>query len=157
MALNIPINLMSAGTPPASSQTAEPQTGPEQSASVQPSAQSSASGDAAGNNNNSSGQASSEQQAATRRASRAVPDSVVTAQAKEGAADVVDERRQGAVRAQDAARTKALIDAIAVTPADKGGLLDRPKEVDRYAPPDPLPTAPILAKAPPTAIKPPAE
>lgn len=34
----------------------------------------------------------------------------------------------------DIARTKALIDSLP----------DRPDRVDRYAPPDPLPTAPIL-------------
>jgi hypothetical protein len=156
MALNIPINLMSTGSPPAPSQSADGPTSAVQSASALTAAPTSGSGSAAANDNNS-GQASSQQQAATlKRPTRAEPNSVLSAQTNEPAKgnSSAGAASPSVERAQDAVRAKALLDAVAVTPAEADGLMDRPKQVDRYAPPDPLPTAPILAQATPKAVKP---
>jgi len=156
MALNIPINLTGINAAPAASQTnlSPNSSGAGPTDAVQPAPPSSA-GSGAAKNDSSGGQPSNQQQAATtRRPPQAAPTSILAAQTQETSDDSLAAARLSAERAQDAARTKALIEAVAATPADRSGLLDRPKQVDRYAPPDPLPTAPILKQSAPTPSKP---
>lgn len=155
MALNIPINLTGTNAAPPASQTAQSpnSSGGEQTDAVQPAPPSSA-GSGAAQNDSSSGQPSNQQQAAaTRRPPQAAPTSILAAQTQKPSDDGLAAARLSAERAQDAARTKALIEAVAAAPADRSGLLDRPKQVDRYAPPDPLPTAPILNNSAPKPVK----
>ena len=156
MALNIPINLMGTNAAPATSQSSQSPnaSGAEQNDAVQPAPPASAGSNAA-ENDNSGGQPSNQQQTAiTRRPPQAEPTSVLAAQIEPSKDDNgLTAARLSAERAQDAARTKALIEAVAATPADSTSLLDRPTQVDRYAPPDPLPTAPILNQTAPTPIK----
>lgn len=164
MAVNLPINLMSKAAPPLQSQHL---SGPSETGvtAVQPTAASAATRDASSGDTN--GQGSSQQQALTAKRpvppppSQATPDnadakSVVTAQTQNAPDDGLAAARRFAEANQQSARTEALIQSISVAPkapalvAEKKET-DAPKaqasELDRFAPPDPLPTAPILKAA----------
>lgn len=152
MALNIPVNLMGGATPPPQSQpSGEASSDSSADNTVQPT-QESASSNGAATNDNSNGKGSSEQQAQTTRPrttatntpsdpSNADPTSIVSAQSAD---EQLATARRSAEYAQNVARTKAMIESVAATPAANSALLDQPQKVDRYAPPDPLPTAKIL-------------
>lgn len=115
-------------------------------AAVQPTAagtdmKSSANGSGGGT---TSSQGSPEQQAQTikprrvmpqsKTPNRAEPASVLGAQTKSKRDVAQSDKEMATVQGMDLERTKALIDPVQ----------DRPNRLDRYAPPDPLPTAPIL-------------
>lgn len=90
---------------------------------------------------------------------RAEPRSVVNAlaEAPEDAA-AVNRARQSAEFSMEQARTKAMIDSVAVV-QEQPDLFEPRERVDRYAPPDPLPTSDVLKrsaqKAPTLASEPP--
>ena len=166
MAINIPVNLISVAIP-------LPQQSASQSegtnavggvATVQPTT---ASSNTSGTfTNNGSGQNPSEQQA---QASKKSPDpqppkaeakSVVTAQIENRPPSEdsdLSTARRAAEANQAAARTDALVKSMGESPKETSITLEKPEqeeapikrqsEIDRYAPPDPLPTAPILKAA----------
>ncbi len=71
---------------------------------------------------------------------RATPTSVVNAQTQGG-------------HSAEIAQARATFDSAATAPATNESIEDRPNKVDRYAPPDPLPTAPILKHRAAAALK----
>lgn len=157
MALGLPINLMSVAAPPTQSTSAPAVT---DSTAVQPAKSTGDTQDtSAGDSNSNTGNGSAQQQAFPARTAtqakpdRAAPNSVVSAQAQSDQDATLAAARRQAERGVDIARTKALIDSVAATPATGSALLERPNKVDRYAPPDPLPTAPILKKQAPRQIE----
>lgn len=173
MALNIPVNLMSTAAPPASAAPASTagvsEAGPPTIApasTVQPTRESTDS-QASAQDGNTGGQASSEQQsAANARPSSGPPStspdkaqtqSVVAAQTNETSemlnAESLLNARDRAEHYQQDARTKALIESVSATSSQPSALLERTDKIDRYAPPVPIPTAPILKGEAPTAIK----
>lgn len=171
MALNIPVNLMSVAIPPPQQSVSAPaDTAVSSAAAVQPAAASSNTSNTFTNNGNGQGasgqQAQTAKQSAAPQPSRAAPDkaeakSVVTAQignspfSEDGGLSAA---RRAAEANQATARTDALVKSIGAAPKETSITLEKPEqeeaptakrqsEIDRYAPPDPLPTAPILKAA----------
>lgn len=156
MALNIPVNLMSTAAPALQTQTTSAAT--VDTAAIQPAGAAADTRGASTGGGNSAGSGTGQQtflaprKAPQPKPDRAAPNSVVTAQAQSDLPAA-----QGAKPGMDIARTKAFTDSVAASAATNWQQMDRPKKVDRYAPPDPLPTAPILkGKAPRPAETPPA-
>lgn len=171
MALNIPVNLMSTSAPPAAavSTVGTSEAGPPTSAptnTVQPTSES-ANSQASAEDANTGGQASTEQEAQTNKRPMSGPpssspdnaqtQSIVAAQTTNVAdsinAEGLSQARAATEPNQQDARTKALIQSISATASLPSAVLERTDKVDRYAPPDPLPTAPILKGEAPTPIK----
>jgi len=156
MSFNIPVNLMNTVAPAAQNQ--QPPSGSEEappSQTVQPAggAQDTQGTSPDTGANANSGQRDTQQPPRPIPAEAASVSAAITAQAADTRNTELDAARAAAQRGVDMARTQALIDSIAATPTAKTDLLERPEKLDRYAPPDPLPTAPILTKSAPTAIK----
>lgn len=156
MALNIPINLMGVTSPSAAGTSEAGLSAIAPETAVQPTGASTDS-QAAAQDGNTGGQASREQHAATYNRPPKSPDnaqtqSVVTAQAS-ASQSATDDARLAAKAFQQDARTKALIESVSATSAEPSALFTRSEKVDRFAPPLPLPTAPILKGEAPTPIK----
>lgn len=144
MALNIPVNLMNTAAPPAQTTTVQPNAvqtnGSSAVVAVQPASASSNSrgtaNDGGGMHRNSAEQQALMFKARTTQApakapDRAAPNSIVTAQTRSAAQE-------------PSGRAEKAISAPEPAPAHT---TPRQSELDRYAPPNPLPTAPILQLA----------
>ncbi|MEH6646610.1 hypothetical protein [Sulfitobacter sp.] len=140
MALNIPVNLMSTIAPPTQAQSASntAETGGDTN-TIQPVAKSGNTRGASTGSDSNAGYGTAYHKASIPKPEGAEPKSVVSAQAQAASGNQIDTAKE-----TDIARTKALIASVAAAPATLNELADRPNKVDRYAPPDPLPTAPIL-------------
>lgn len=171
MALNIPVNLMSVAIPPPQSSAPAPTDAAVGGATaVQAATASTNSSSAFTNNGNGQGpsgqQAQTSKQSSASQPAKVAPDkanakSVVTAQIEKRSADAVGgltTARRTAEANQAAARTDAMLKTIGDAPKETSITLEKPEqdeaptekrqsEIDRYAPPDPLPTAPILKAA----------
>lgn len=156
MAYTMPVNLMTTAAPATAAQSnlsgianINAQT------AVQPAPASTGSQSAA-SDHNTGGQASNQQQAliykratlTSAQLNKAEPQSVVTAQSATAA-------QQTALKQEpNAALEKAMVDSLAATQPETAGQSERVEKLDRYAPPDPLPTAPVLKDKPFTPVTP---
>ena len=148
MALNISVNLMSTVSPPKQAQsTANIAAAGADVNAIQPAGASADTRGASTGSGADTGHGSAYQKSAKRQPDSAEPKSVIRAQAQADA-----DSRTSAAREMDIVRNKALIDGIAATHTPVDELSERPNKVDRYAPPDPLPTAPILKTPAPKPV-----
>lgn len=156
MAYTMPVNLMTTAAPATAAHSnlsgiadVNAQT------AVQPAPASTGSQSAA-SDHNTGGQASSQQQALLHQSASltsAQPDkaesqSIVTAQSTTAA------QPAAANQEHSPALEKAMVDGLAATQPESAMQSERVEKLDRYAPPDPLPTAPVLKDKPITPIKP---
>jgi hypothetical protein len=139
MALNIPVNLMSTVAPPTQAQSASSTADTGDANIIQPAAKSADTRGASTGSGSNAGYGNGHHKASIPRPEGAEPKSVVSAQAQAASGNQADTTKETAI-----GRAKALIASVAAAPASRDELADRPSKVDRYAPPDPLPTAPIL-------------
>jgi len=157
MALNIPINLMSVAASPAQHTTyrADPITGTGASGAIQPAASSAGARGASTDGSNGYGQGPAGQQALAAKnrqhmkaaedkppPDRAEPKSIVTAQLENLPGATLVAFGADTERDQPEKSPEIASDIVAPEAAPR-----RQSELDRFAPPDPLPTAPILLAA----------